>query len=67
MVAITIIFFVTGWYRGAYPWMANVHPSLARAPPGIRIESELAVAGKYIPAELLKLQGVKHDQTNVKE
>ena len=67
LVAITIIFFVTGWYRGAYPWMANVHPSLARAPPGIRIESELAVAGKYIPAELLELQGLKHDRTNVKE
>ena len=47
--------------------MANVHPSLARAPPGIRIESELAVAGKYIPAELLELQGLKHDRTNVKE
>ena len=46
--------------------MANVHPSLARAPPGIRIESELAVAGKYIPAELLELQGLKHDRTNVK-
>ena len=67
LVVITIIFFVAGWYRGAYPWMANVHPSLARAPPGIRIESELAVAGKYIPAELLELQGLKHDRESVKE
>ena len=60
------LFFGIGWYRGAYPWMANLHPSLARAPPGIRIESELAVAGKYIPAELLELQGLKHDRANVK-
>ena len=63
----TFLFFIAGWYRGAYPWMANIHPSLARAPPGIRIESELAVAGKYIPAELLELQGLKHDRTNVKD
>lgn len=62
----TLLFFIAGWYRGAYPWMANIHPSLARAPPGLRIESELAVAGKYIPAELLELQGLKHDRTNVK-
>ena len=46
--------------------MANVHPSLARAPPGLRIESELAVAGKFIPAELIELQGLKHDRDNVK-
>ncbi len=62
----TFLFFIAGWYRGAYPWMANIHPSLARAPPGLRIESELAVAGKYIPAELLELQGLKHDRMNVK-
>jgi len=63
----TLLFFIAGWYRGAYPWMANIHPSLARAPPGIRIEAELAVAGKYIPADLLELQGLKHDRTNVKD
>ena len=63
----TLIFFGIGWYRGAYPWMANVHPSLARVPPGIQMESELAVAGKYIPAELLELQGLKHDRENVKK
>ena len=62
----TLLFFGIGWYRGAYPWMANLHPSLARAPPGLRIESELAVAGKFIPADLLELQGVKHDRDNVK-
>jgi len=66
LITVTLLFFVAGWYRGAYPWMANLHPSLARAPPGLRIESELAVAGKYIPAELLELQGLKHDRTNVK-
>jgi len=62
----TVLFFGIGWYRGAYPWMANLHPSLARAPPGLRIESELAVAGKFIPADLIELQGLKHDRDNVK-
>lgn len=66
LLFLSALFFVAGWYRGAYPWTANIHPSLARAPPGIRIESELAVAGKYIPAELIELQGLKHDRDNVK-
>jgi len=66
LLTISILFFIAGWYRGAYPWTARIHPSLARAPPGIRIESELAVAGKYIPAELIELQGLKHDRDNVK-
>jgi len=66
LLTISILFFIAGWYRGAYPWTAQIHPSLARAPPGIRIESELAVAGKYIPAELIELQGLKHDRDNVK-
>tara|TARA_B100000965_G_scaffold399487_1_gene419538 strand:- start:981 stop:1673 length:693 start_codon:yes stop_codon:yes gene_type:complete len=66
LLFLSALFFVAGWYRGAYPWTANLHPSLARAPPGIRIESELAVAGKYIPAELIELQGLKHDRDNVK-
>ena len=46
--------------------MANLHPSLARVPPGLRLEAELAVAGKFIPAELIELQGLKHDRNNVK-
>ena len=66
LTAATLLFFGIGWFRGAYPWMANVHPSLARAPPGLRIESELAVAGKFIPAELIELQGLKHDRDNTK-
>ena len=66
LAGVTLLFFGIGWFRGAYPWMANVHPSLARVPPGLRIESELAVAGKFIPAELIELQGLKHDRDNTK-
>src|SRR3989442_11411215 len=35
LIGLSIAFFALGWWRGAYPWMARVHPSLARVPkPG---------------------------------
>ena len=35
LVGLSLLFFVLGWFRGAYPWMARVHPSLTRVPkPG---------------------------------
>ncbi len=32
LVGLSAVFFVLGWWRGAYPWMARLHPSLARMP-----------------------------------
>jgi hypothetical protein len=32
LIGLSLLFFVLGWWRGAYPWMARVHPSLARVP-----------------------------------
>src|SRR5213593_2021413 len=35
LLGLSAVFFVLGWWRGAYPWMARVHPALARVPkPG---------------------------------
>src|SRR3989441_8522847 len=35
LIGLSVVFFVLGWWRGAYPWMARVHPALARVPkPG---------------------------------
>ena len=35
LIGLSAVFFVLGWWRGAYPWMARLHPSLARVPkPG---------------------------------
>src|SRR5438477_2368540 len=35
LIGLSLAFFALGWWRGAYPWMAKVHPSLARVPkPG---------------------------------
>lgn len=40
-------FFGLGWWRGAYPWMARLHPALARVP-------------KAGPGELLTEEGRDH-------
>ncbi len=32
LIGLSVFFFVAGWWRGAYPWMARLHPSLARVP-----------------------------------
>ncbi len=48
LVALTIIFFAIGWWRGAYPWLGLAHPKLARfplpaeAPRGTKRDDELA-------------------------
>ncbi len=35
LLGLSALFFALGWWRGAYPWMVRVHPSLARSPaPG---------------------------------
>ncbi len=35
LLGLSAAFFVLGWWRGAYPWMVRLHPSLARMPkPG---------------------------------
>lgn len=35
LVGLAAVFFALGWWRGAYPWMARLHPALARVPkPG---------------------------------
>ena len=32
LTGLSVLFFVVGWWRGAYPWMARLHPSLGRMP-----------------------------------
>ena len=32
LVGLTIVFFIMGWWRGAYPWLGLIHPKLARFP-----------------------------------
>ncbi len=32
LIGLSALFFALGWWRGAYPWMARLHPGLARIP-----------------------------------
>ena len=32
LIGLSLLFFAVGWWRGAYPWMARLHPSLTRMP-----------------------------------
>lgn len=32
LIALTLIFFAVGWYRGAYPFLGKLHPALKRLP-----------------------------------
>lgn len=65
--SITLIFFMIGWYRGAYPFLGNVHPKLARAAPGLKVEIEKAMSGKYISTTLIKMQGLTHERKELKK
>ena len=43
LIGLSLLFFVLGWWRGAYPWMARIHPALARVPkaaPGSLLTEE---------------------------
>ncbi len=57
LVALTIIFFAIGWWRGAYPWMGLVHPKMARfplpaeAPRGTKRDDELAARVEELTKE----------------
>ncbi|MEM3395742.1 MAG: DUF1616 domain-containing protein [Thermoplasmata archaeon] len=30
IITVSAVFFVAGWYRGAYPWLGRIHPKLER-------------------------------------
>jgi hypothetical protein len=35
IILVSAVFFVAGWYRGAYPWLGKIHPKLAVKPKEI--------------------------------
>ena len=66
LVSICLLLLFAGWYRGAYLWAGVLHPKLARVPPGIALEAELAVADKEISADLIELRGLHHDRKRLR-
>jgi hypothetical protein len=45
----TLIFFVIGWWRGAYPVLGRIHPRLLRVPPSIddTLPRDQKIAAEY--------------------
>lgn len=64
---ISLLFFIIGWYRGAYPYLGKIHPKLARTAPGIKADIEKAMEGKYISTTLVKMQGLSHERKELKK
>jgi hypothetical protein len=40
LLSFTVVFFVAGWYRGAYPWLGLLHEGLYRTPAPRRAPGE---------------------------
>jgi hypothetical protein len=65
LIVITIIFFILGWLRGAYPFLGKIKPSLYRLPPreeGSAIiykkdDAEKAMELKELSAKRQRLKG----------
>lgn len=52
-LSVTAVFFAVGWFRGAYPWMERLHPSLFRPEP------PRSVAGRIMSPEKRKAEAGK--------
>jgi len=48
VLAVALVFFVGGWYRGAYPFLGKIHPKLLRVPKAVK-------EGKITKEDLLSL------------
>ncbi len=67
LISITALFFIGGWWRGAYPWMGRFHVKLARAPPSVSLPAEEEVADVVIPEQLIRIHGLKTERQRVKD
>src|SRR2546423_10314621 len=64
LIGLSAAFFGLGWWRGAYPWMARLHPALARVPkPG---PGELLTAEERDHRVRLKLQELAEERERLR-
>ncbi|MBS3817317.1 MAG: DUF1616 domain-containing protein [Candidatus Thermoplasmatota archaeon] len=62
LVAVTVSFFLLGWYRGAYSWLRYIHPTLDRSE-----EAEEGPRGDDEREEVKKLQELWKEQSLLKK
>jgi len=65
-LSLSAIFFVGGWYRGAYQWLGRLHPALYRPPPKIRPEPEDLIAEKEITPTLVELRRLAKERQELR-
>ncbi len=57
-LTVSLIFFVVGWYQGAYPFLGVLVPELARSPSGMRTPLDEFTDSKTITTTLVELKGL---------
>lgn len=64
---LSLIFFVIGWYRGAYPFLGRIHPSLLRSASPIVISDEKDSLSIEIQELALKRENLRRQLKNLKK
>ena len=67
LISFSAIFFVIGWYKGAYPFLGILSPRLARAPPGIRTPLDEFTDAKEVTSTLIELKGLAFERRKLSE
>lgn len=62
LLLISLLLFILAWYRGAFPWMARVHPGLARVPAS---ERPAARKGR-MDALILEIVGLSRERERLR-
>jgi hypothetical protein len=65
LIILSILFFVIGWYRGAYPFMGKIRPSLYRLPP--RDEKSTVIYKKEDTQKVLELKELAVKRQRIKK
>jgi len=67
LISVSVLFFIAGWYKGAYPFLGILVPSLARAPPGIRTPLDEFTDAKEVTTTLIELKGLSFERRKLSE
>lgn len=62
LILISLVFFIIGWYRGAYPLLGKIHPVLLRLP---KLEAE-SVLPEGKKAVVMQLQTLAKERENLR-
>lgn len=66
-LSVSASFFAGGWYRGAYPWLGKIHPSLYRIAPKATLTTDDLVPGKEITPALVELRHLARERQDLRK